>query len=147
MTYEAVRYRVSSPRVIHEIMEGEVVLINLDTGTYYSLDKAGEHIWRGIEAVAPVGAIADDLARRYDATREHIGAVITQLLDALRAEGLVTEAQAAEAPETAYDADVPVNGSRPRLEFCTLQRFADMEELLVLDPIHEVDEAGWPLKK
>jgi hypothetical protein len=25
-----------------------------------------------------------------------------------------------------------------------IERFDDLEELLVLDPIHEVDEAGWP---
>jgi hypothetical protein len=25
-----------------------------------------------------------------------------------------------------------------------LQKFTDMQELLLLDPIHEVDEAGWP---
>ena len=64
MTAETLRYRVSNPRIIHEIMEGEVVLINLDTGTYYSLDRAGAHIWRGIESVATVGEIAADLARR-----------------------------------------------------------------------------------
>jgi hypothetical protein len=26
-----------------------------------------------------------------------------------------------------------------------IERFDDLEELLVLDPIHEVDEAGWPV--
>jgi len=25
-----------------------------------------------------------------------------------------------------------------------LQKFTDMQDLLLLDPIHEVDEAGWP---
>jgi hypothetical protein len=25
-----------------------------------------------------------------------------------------------------------------------LQKFTDMQDLLLLDPIHEVDESGWP---
>jgi hypothetical protein len=28
-----------------------------------------------------------------------------------------------------------------------LQKFTDMQELLLLDPIHEVDERGWPHRK
>ena len=28
-----------------------------------------------------------------------------------------------------------------------LNRYADMKDLLMLDPIHEVDEKGWPSKK
>src|SRR5438270_869701 len=31
------RFRVNSPNVIHETIEGEVILIDLKTGTYYSL--------------------------------------------------------------------------------------------------------------
>lgn len=148
MKVETTRYRISNPRIIHEIMDSEGVVINLDTGTYYSLDEAGAHIWRGIEVAAPVGIIADDLARRYDATRDHILDVITRLIDAAGAEGLIAEAdphEAAAAGDPTHD--MPHDGTKPPLEFCVLQRFADMEELLVLDPIHEVEAAGWPLKK
>ena len=28
-----------------------------------------------------------------------------------------------------------------------LQKHTDMQELLLLDPIHEIDEKGWPSKK
>ena len=28
-----------------------------------------------------------------------------------------------------------------------MEKYDDMQELLLLDPIHEVDEAGWPVKK
>jgi hypothetical protein len=27
-----------------------------------------------------------------------------------------------------------------------MQRYTDVEELLMIDPVHEVDEAGWPLQ-
>jgi hypothetical protein len=28
-----------------------------------------------------------------------------------------------------------------------LERYTDMQELLLLDPIHDVDESGWPHRK
>ena len=32
-------------------------------------------------------------------------------------------------------------------EHPVLQKYTDMEDLLLLDPIHDVDEAGWPARK
>ena len=34
--------------------------------------------------------------------------------------------------------------SLARFEKPVLQKYSDMQDLLLLDPIHEVDEAGWP---
>jgi len=28
-----------------------------------------------------------------------------------------------------------------------LERYTDMQELLLIDPIHDVDETGWPRRK
>jgi hypothetical protein len=28
-----------------------------------------------------------------------------------------------------------------------LERYTDMQELLLLDPIHDVDQTGWPRRK
>jgi hypothetical protein len=34
-----------------------------------------------------------------------------------------------------------------KFEKCELIKYTDMQELLLLDPIHEVDETGWPEKE
>ena len=62
-------------------------------------------------------------------------------MDELLAEGLIVHHELGErAP-----ADVP----RSALEFAPprLEKYSDLEDLLVLDPIHDVDEAGWPIAK
>ncbi|HDY70854.1 MAG TPA: PqqD family protein, partial [Nitrospirae bacterium] len=46
------RFRINKPHVINEIIDGEVVILNLDTGNYYSMDKAGADIWGLIEGDA-----------------------------------------------------------------------------------------------
>ncbi|MDI6809774.1 MAG: hypothetical protein QME66_12490 [Candidatus Eisenbacteria bacterium] len=35
------RFRVNQPNVIFEVFDDEVVIVNLDSGNYYSLDKSG----------------------------------------------------------------------------------------------------------
>ena len=40
-----VSYRVNSPQVILETFADEVVIVNLESGSYYSIDKVGAEIW------------------------------------------------------------------------------------------------------
>jgi hypothetical protein len=63
---------------------------------------------------------------------------VAGLVEQLLAEGLVVE-----------DADAPVGASPPAppadaLEPPALEKFTDMQDLILLDPVHEVDERGWP---
>ena len=44
--------RVNSPHVIHETIDGEVIVINLASGNYYSVKGAGADVWDVIESVA-----------------------------------------------------------------------------------------------
>jgi hypothetical protein len=56
-------------------------------------------------------------------------------------EGLIAEAQQGNGSPPAV-ADTP----RPALPWTppTLSAYSDMADLFKLDPIHDVDEAGWP---
>jgi hypothetical protein len=38
----------------------------------------------------------------------------------------------------------PVVSGRLSFTHPQLQKYTDMQELLLLDPIHEVEESGWP---
>ena len=42
--------------------------------------------------------------------------------------------------------DIPETGSIP-FDAPILKRYTDQQELLLLDPIHEVDDIGWPREK
>ena len=41
---------------------------------------------------------------------------------------------------------VNINTSQDDFTNPVLEKFTDMAELLLLDPIHEVDDSGWPNK-
>ena len=135
------RYAVNEPTVIQEIIDGEAIIADLGRGFYYSLDAIGSQIWSALVAGNSAREIIDGLAMRFDADRETVAAGTSALLDRLVAEALIIPqdrgAMPAGQPQfnrlevTAFAAPV-------------LSKYTDMEQLLLLDPIHEVDETGWP---
>ena len=136
-------FRVNSPNVIQETIEGEVIIIDLKTGTYYSLRDSGAAVWEAIEQGADEDGIAAELQARYDASEEEIRDAVRQLLAELEGEGLVrAEEGAADRSATATAA---ANGSA-RLPFAApvLEKHTDMQDLILLDPVHEVGAQGWP---
>ncbi len=142
--------KINLPQVVHEAFDDEVVIVNLDTGNYYSLEGIGADIWRDIERGAGHQAIAESVAQHYDGERTDIDAAIDQLLAELQAEQIVTLVPA--PPETGNDGSssfVGTHAAREKKRFTVpvLNRFSDMQELLLLDPVHEVDATGWPRLK
>jgi hypothetical protein len=135
-------YRVNGPNVVHETVEHETIIIQLEHGTYYSLTEAGACVWdvvlRGGNAADAVAAVTAS----YEVASETVAPAVAALLETLVAEGLLAVDDAAPAlplsVATAIDA-----GRRPWTP-PELARFTDMQELLLADPIHEVADAGWP---
>ncbi len=61
----SMRFRLNQPSVIQETFDDEVVIINLDSGNYFSLDKVGAALWGLITRGAAAGEMIEALARRY----------------------------------------------------------------------------------
>src|SRR2546429_9012419 len=137
------RFRVNSPNVIHETIEGEVILIDLKTGTYYSLREAGAAIWQAIEQGAGEDEIEAELGLRYDASAAQIHDGVRELLAELEREGLIRAADGEADPAVKWA--VSDNGSaRLPFEAPRLEKHTDMQDLILLDPVHEVGAEGWP---
>src|SRR6266545_3901249 len=90
------RYRVNSSQVINETIDGEAIMINLATGSYYSLDRVGGDVWSLLEASLPVQDIVTELGRRYEAAEEDIRRGVEDLLQRLSGEELVVPCDDAE---------------------------------------------------
>jgi Coenzyme PQQ synthesis protein D (PqqD) len=135
-------FRVNSPNVIHETIEGEVVLIDLKTGTYYSLRDAGAAIWQAIEAGADEDEALAALTVRYEGSEEEMRESLRRLLGELEHEGLIR----AEEESTARPEPLPAanGGSRVPFHPPALEKHTDMQDLILIDPVHEVGARGWP---
>lgn len=134
--------RVDHPSVMHEMIDDEVVVIHLDTGIYYSLDGVAGRLWQylaaGKRTAEDVVAFA---GRIYDGDAAVIATAVERFLGQLRDEQLAFVSD----EESSTPADDAVPAARQPFSEPTLQKYTDMESLLLADPIHEVDEgAGWP---
>ena len=134
-----VRYRVNTPNVVHEIIEGEAVIVNLANGLYYSVDRAGADIWALLEQGVAVDDIVASLAERYTDPRDQIEASVHEFLAHLEAENLIVpdSGEGASAPRPAPP---PTGAYQARFEPPVLQKYSDMEDLLLLDPLHTLEQ-------
>jgi hypothetical protein len=125
------RYQPNTARVAAKVMDGEAVIIDLVTGTYYSLANTGGRIWQLIEAALTMDEMAQQLAADYGIPHSRATGDIEALLAKLAAEHLIVPVTNAEG------------GARPILspratdaEYVQpeLQIYRDMQDLLALDP-------------
>jgi hypothetical protein len=128
---------------MHETIEGEVILIDLDTGTYYSLRDTGAVVWQRIQDSAETSHIVDTLASTYEGSADEIGSAVADLLEELTREGLIEPVDGDTPAAEARVPTVPVAG-RPPFSAPVLEKHTDMQDLILLDPVHEVDARGWP---
>jgi len=142
------RFRVNGPDVTHETIDGEAVIINLVSGNYYSLQQEGAHLWYLLQNHAPLTAVVDEMVRVYSGDRGEIERGVLQLVADLQQENLIVDAGDDEVLAAGRVDGSPWSGNgRRNFQAPMLQKFTDMQELLLLDPIHEVNESGWPHKK
>lgn len=127
-------YKVASPHVISEDAAGETVVINLDTGSYYNLNAPAGQLWSVLVQGVDLDALTQGFAKEA-ADAANIEAFLARLIE----EGLIVPASAAgvTTPQGVVDTNNLV-----------LEVYTDMQELLGLDPIHEVKaEEGWPVQQ
>lgn len=116
--------------VVAKTIDGELIIIRLSDGTYYSMDGAGARTWQLIECHQDLPTMVETISRWYEvapATLEHD---LASLLAELRDEGLITGAAGAPA-DTAEEAPP---AARLPYEAPRLHVYRDMGNLLALDP-------------
>lgn len=137
-------YCVNEPSVISEVIDGETIVLNFESGHYYSFNPTASEIWLQVCSGSPIAAATEWLARRFAVDPATIRPEVERFVRRLHEEQLIRRAEdAVPTPATAPEAP-----SEPVAVFSSpdFEKFTDMEELLLLDPIHEVSDSGWPRK-
>jgi len=136
------RFKVNGRDIAHETIDGETVIVNLKSGCYYSSDQVGVVIWNLIVKGITFGEIIDVLTRRYNLGREEITQSTKDMIAELQEEELIVQDESGVSNEVEKE----LLTEDDKIEFVppVLHKYEDMQDLLLLDPIHEVDETGWP---
>ena len=134
------RFRIDEPRVIGELMEGELVLVQFESGRYFSVRGVGVDVCQLLAAGRTVGETAAQLATHFGVAEATVHADVRSFVAALSTERVLVPTEAGDDAGTAKIA-------AKCYEAPTFEKFDDMADQLLLDPIHEIDETGWPIRK
>lgn len=136
-------------------------MLDLRSGMYYSLDENGSALWDFLAATGnsewAVEALSVGTELPNPGVREGVEGFVKKLL----AEGLLITGDSADSSagvSSSLDQPAIISGPpdilaenlRARAEAFkapVMHKYADMQDLLLLDPIHDVDEGGWPEPK
>lgn len=79
-------------RVVYEVIEGETVLLDLDSGVYFALNQVATRFWRLIEEGKDVEQALETMTGEYEVEPQVLRADIEELLGELTERGLVVAA-------------------------------------------------------
>jgi hypothetical protein len=118
--------------VVTTELEDGAVLLNLQTGLYYSLNGSAAEIWRGLPAAEGPETLAGRLRERFDVEPERAAAAVGTLVAELEREQLVVRGHGGEGRRTPSPsgAEAPTAAGR--------EQFAEPELIKHDEPLHEV---------
>jgi hypothetical protein len=141
------RYHVDAANVVHDVFDdGEAAVINLATGSYYSLTGSASFLWPALVEGATIQELVAAAVQRYSGDPLAVESAMRLFAEHLVKEGLVSTRPAGDRPGAApsgVQAAAP-GELRPPFEEPRLERFDDLQELILLDPVHDVTDLGWP---
>ena len=78
-----------STKVIDRAVEGEMLVIHLPSGNYFSLNSVGTRIWESINGKRTVREVVEIVSIEYDVDPERVQVDVLNLINDLAGEGLV----------------------------------------------------------
>jgi hypothetical protein len=134
-----VHFQLAAKDIAYEEFDGEAVMLDLKSGKYFSLSKSASAVVSAILS----GHSADDIfgasGGMEHVNKNTIGELLHQLIDYNLLEPVQKPEQSSQAPlDASKFIDAPL----------LVETFDDLAEMIVADPIHEVEEErGWPVLK
>lgn len=138
------KLRVHSPNVVHETIDGEAILLDLNTGNYFSLDGSGAVIWDFIDKYGDWMRVLKLVVSGNDANDKLVVESVTAFVQELFDEKLLVELHNIVNEQVTPEVENQMKAFADNFIPPKVNKYSDMQDLLLLDPIHEVDEKGWP---
>ena len=150
MSTHATRFLANQPRIALESIDGETIIIDFETGLYYSARNEAylvlEMILAGLTLDEIVHFCAQHSKQGVEVIKPLVEAYISALLEAQivipATDSIASEKQEVDAALADHAIWSTGTFNPPALE-----SYKDMQEILLLDPIHDTNTKGWPEKK
>jgi len=147
---KAIFLKANKPEVVWQTYDDEIVLINLKNGNYYSICGSGYHVWNLLKTGSMLSDIIRNIGKIYRNKGVDIEEILNRFIETLLKEELICSVEQ-DNPDEKGNLIVPSEKISPEIlpefELPKFSKYSDMQDLILLDPVHEVDESGWPNQK
>ena len=82
-----------SDKATFEVVADEAILIHMENGEYFSLNKLGTEFWEMLDGASPITAHARAMASKYEVADQRVETDLLELSDRLLTADLVTVIQ------------------------------------------------------
>jgi hypothetical protein len=127
------RFEIKSPEVVYDEIDGEYVIVDLASGKYFRIQGESGNLFAWIISGQELQTNRDSLSGRI---AELIDSTVRTLLD----NSIIRDATAQNS--------VGISDETMSFELneFVIEEFTDLQDIIGLDPIHEVDlNQGWPI--
>lgn len=135
-------FLLNAENVVHDTIDGEVLAIRSDTGAYYSMQGPAATAWCALVSGGHVDHLAVLVAAHHGVDEQSVGVSLRTFAESLVAESLLRRAP---ADAHAAEPELPPETRGQEWDVPAFEKYTDMQDLLLFDPIHEVQPQGWPL--
>ena len=135
-------YKLNEEKMFYDYADGQAVVINYQTGMYYGMGLLASAILDRIVA----GKNVDDIITAVKALPQcpaDIDTRVQNFVRELKEKEIIVDGPTVHGEIEPLSKEVAEDGFDLKLDM-----FAEMADLLLADPVHDVDmEAGWPKLK
>lgn len=132
-------YKLNDEKMFYDMAEGQAIVINFTTGMYYGTSSLGSAVLDSLLAGADVESIKKAVQDLPDCPAD-----IEDKLEAFIAQ-LKEKEIIVPADGTGAECKIDVSSLQDGFVL-TVDEFAEVQDLLLADPVHDVDvEQGWPI--
>ena len=136
------RYRLDESQFFYDYADGLAIIIHSTTGIYYGINTLGSAVFNRLVKGASPASILEQLYHLPHCPAD-IENMFAHFIARLRGFGLLIAEEQVGIQADPFDERTVMEGFSFEVE-----EFAEIKEILLADPIHDVDsEHGWPIWK
>ena len=132
---------VDPNKVMSELLDGEAVIVDLASGRYHAAAGVAATVWEGILCGQSFEHIMDDVRRAHTGLPADAGHLVKEFIVRVVDRGLAIPST--ELLSTS-DTRSPIGVEPTSWVAPVLESHDDLADLMLIDPVHDVTDQGWP---
>ena len=132
-------YKIDSKNISWERVDDEVIAIQLETGRYYNLLNTSAEIWSLLAEGATIESLFAAFSKLFPGNESILIEIESFIQECTKAKLLLIDEEIKTELIDHKILTLPETWVTPQLI-----EYSDLQDLILVDPIHDVEESGWP---